>query len=99
MTITRRDALKHGGKVIATAAVLPLILPINSAQAQEDAGLFALYDKYRRLEKDYGAAEAKASKAAFIVRDAFREIHNGLPPRERPSWRSSWFSWDRFLLG
>lgn len=68
METTRRDALAHGGRIIATAAVLPFLPAIKPAQAQPvkistwlvttaDAELFALYAKYKRLEK----VEAKAS--------------------------------------
>ena len=55
MAITRRDVLAHGGKVIATAAVLPFLPPINPAQAQQDArpdplreGVQALVNEIRR---------------------------------------------------
>ena len=68
---TRRETLARGGQAVAAAAVLSTLPTI--AHAEDDAELFALYDEYRRLEKDYGAAEARASEAAFAVRRAFRE--------------------------
>ena len=66
--LSRRETLAGGGKVMAAAAVLPFLPAIKPAQAQPvkistwlvttaDAELFALYAKYKRLEK----VEAKAS--------------------------------------
>ena len=69
--LSRRETLARGGQVVAAAAVLPFIPSI--AQAQEDAELFALYDEYRRLEKDYETAQCRAGDAAAAVRRAFRE--------------------------
>ena len=57
MKTTRRSLLKGGGPAVAAAATLPFLFTSNPAQAQEDAGLFALFAKYKRLEK----AEIEAS--------------------------------------
>lgn len=98
---TRRDALKQGGRIIATAAVLPLIPSI--AHAKEDAELFALYDEYRLLEKQYEAAMAKASKAAFAVRDAFRDpptltsLQDQITTELAPQWEAVIDSRDEVL--
>ena len=37
MTVTRREAMKHGGKAVAAAAALPFLPAINPAHAEEDA--------------------------------------------------------------
>ncbi len=68
--LSRRDALAHGGRAVAAAAVLSTLPSI--AHAEDDAGLCALYDEYRRLEKQYMAAEGKATHASVAVRKAFR---------------------------
>ncbi len=49
MNTTRRDVLKRSAQAVAAGAVLPF-LPAT-AQAQEDGELFALFAKYKRLEK------------------------------------------------
>ena len=41
MTITRRDALAHGGRAIAAAAVLPFLPSIAHAEVNADAALLA----------------------------------------------------------
>lgn len=74
MRTTRRNVLKGGGKAVAAVAALPILSTINPAQAQEDAELFALYDEYRRLEKEYAAAEARACEAACAVRRQFPAV-------------------------
>ena len=58
MTITRREAMKHGGKTVAVAAVLPFLASINSAQAQENADaafLARVAQWHRAYEKFLGA--------------------------------------------
>lgn len=72
MKTSRRDALAHGGKVIAAAAVLSTLPSI--AHAKEDAELFALREKWSRLLREFGAAEARSSEAGFAVRDRFPEL-------------------------
>ena len=49
--LSRRETLAGGGKAVAAAAVIPFLFSTNPAQAQEDAELFALFAKYKRLEK------------------------------------------------
>lgn len=72
MTISRRNAMKRSGEVVVAVATLPFLSTINPAQAKEDGQLFALYDEYRRLEKDYAAAENRRGEAAAAVHSSFR---------------------------
>lgn len=66
MAITRRDVLAHGGKAIAAAAVLPFLPSI--AHAEDDAALFAQYEKCRRLDRAHLDALGKARLARFAVK-------------------------------
>ncbi len=51
MRTTRRNVLKAGVPAVAASAALPFLFSSPPAQAQEDAELFALFAKYKRLEK------------------------------------------------
>lgn len=53
MTITRREAMKRGGKVVAAAAVLPVVAKAALVSEGEDSELIALW---RRLQERYARA-------------------------------------------
>ncbi len=63
--LSRRETLAGGGKAVAAAATLPFLFTNNPAQAQEDAELFALFAKYKRLEKVEIEAADKLHHALF----------------------------------
>ncbi len=78
--LSRRKALARGGQAVAAAAVLTTLPTI--AHAKEDAELFALYEKCRRLEKKHTAAIIRQDETSMAVRKAFRE-----PPTSRELWK------------
>ena len=71
MKTTRRDALAHGGRIIATAAMLPFIPSL--AYAKDDAELFAQHDKCFQLDWAHHNAIKKANLAYDAVRRQFPE--------------------------
>ena len=77
MKTTRRDALAHGGRIIATAAALPFLPSVNIAHAEDDAGLFAQFEKCCQLDRAYVDATEKADLACFAVKQQFPEPPNG----------------------
>ena len=68
MRTTRRNVLKGGGKAVAAVATLPFLSSIPPAQAQEDAELFALYERCRQLEKEHMAALNRYEEVWFPVK-------------------------------
>ena len=81
MQTTRRDVLTHGGKVIATVAVLPFLPSI--AHAEDDAGLFAQYEKCRQLETEFMAATNRYEEVSFAVP---RRFQKGKAPQMVSRW-------------
>ena len=52
MTVTRREAMKHGGKAVVAAAVLPIVAKSALASEGEDSELIALWRRHQeRMER------------------------------------------------
>ena len=84
--LSRRKVLAGGGQAVAAAAVVPF-LP-STAQAKPDAGLFALYEEYRRLEKAEIKAEGREAEARIALRRAYRD--KPLPNGADKKWDCNW---------
>jgi len=80
MKTTRRSVLKGGGKAVVAVATLPFLSTINPAQAQEDAEIFALYERCRWLEKKYMAAVNRHDEVWLPIRRQFPEYPLGAKP-------------------
>ena len=91
MTITRREAMKHGGKAVAAAAVLSALPSI--ARAKEDAELLSRIEAFWAAHK--GATDTNKKWLAEAERV---EALPGCPPLTYPTpTEEDWRRWRVFM--
>ncbi|MCH8097874.1 MAG: hypothetical protein IID53_12430 [Proteobacteria bacterium] len=88
MTVTRREAMKHGGKAVVAAAVLPIVAKSALASEGEDSELIALWLRHQerwerasQLQKEEdrlieSGPKAELFKAGALVWGEVNEIEH-----------------------